>query len=98
MAQPQEGGTPQEQGGLLSAGNVPSTGAADRSATGLEFQKLQGGTNAAGDQLGVGLRSVTSVAPISFTSQKTGMRSMSGAQFGNGHAKSLAGTDESENE
>lgn len=83
-----------QEGGLLTSGNVPQTPAADRSAAGLQYQKFSGETQASGEQLGQGLRSVTSVAPVTFNPQNTILHNMSGGQFSGGHAKSSMGEGE----
>lgn len=66
------------------AAPVPQEGAVDRSASGLQYQAYQIGLNARGSALGLGRR----VAPdpnVLFSNPP-----MSGAQFGGGHAKSVA--------
>jgi hypothetical protein len=58
-------------------------GMADRSASGLQYQRYQMGLTARGAALGQGLR----VAPD--PSQQFSNPPMSGGQFGQGHAKSM---------
>jgi hypothetical protein len=82
----------------VSAAGFGGTGQpVNRSAAGLEYQKFQGETSATGQALGRGLRTVFS-APVQspFRGGGQGPRALSGAQFGNGYAHSVAGEPEEE--
>lgn len=78
---------------LISAGGFQTGEPIDRSAPGLQYQRYQIGLKATGAALGVGRRTVPD------PSQLFRHPPMSGAQFGRGHARSIAGegdTDEEE--
>lgn len=71
--------------GVLSAGTFPGQEQIDRSAAGLQYNTFKGNTVSSGAALGKGLQKVFP-APVSFNPNA----SMSGGQFGGGHAKSVA--------
>jgi len=83
----------EDEGGVLSAGTFPGQAPVDRSAAGLQYNSFKGNTVATGAALGRGLRKVFP-APVSFNPNA----SMSGGQFGNGHAKSVVSIDDDEDD
>lgn len=68
----------------LNAGGFQSSAPIDRSASGLQYQTYQMGLNAKGAALGMGRR----VAPEA--NQMFSNPPISGGQFAEGHAKSVA--------
>ena len=70
---------------VLTAGTFPGQEPIDRSAAGLQYNSFKGNTVSTGAALGKGLQKVFP-APVSFNPNA----SMSGGQFGSGHAKSVA--------
>jgi hypothetical protein len=73
---------------VITSGELPKNDLVDRSAAGIQFQHFQLEQKATGALLGIGRRTVPN---------PQAQFSMSGSQFGGGHAKSLYGNeDESE--
>ena len=82
-----------QSGSVISDAGFPGQEPVDRSAAGLQYNTFKGNTVATGSALGRGLQKVFP-APVSFNPN----HSMSGGQFGGGHAKSVVSFDNEEEE